>query len=219
MKIILVGGGKLIYHLAKKLISKGHFITIINKDRQLAEELSKDIKATIVCGDATESKVLEDAGAYQTDVLVSITHKDYNNLYISKMAKEYFGVEHTTALVNNPENENLFNKLGINGIFNITDLVSSLIEQNVSSDKINNLTMIEDGRLSIFEIEVDASSAAANNKIRDIELPLTIVLGGIIRDGEMIIPRGETLIKSGDKIVIISLPKEQAEAIKVFGGE
>lgn len=219
MNIILVGGGKLIYHLAKKLISKGHFITIINKDQELAADLSKDINGTIVFGDASEKMVLEDAGAYKADVLVSLTQKDHNNLFICKMAKKYFGVKQTTALVNNPENENLFNKLDINSIFNITDLISSLIEQSISSDNINNLTMIEDGKLSIFEVEVEENSAAAGKEIKEIDLPLTIILGGIIRNGEIQIPRGGSKIEVGDKIVIISLPEEQAEAIKVFGGE
>jgi trk system potassium uptake protein TrkA len=219
VNIILIGGGKLIYHLAKKLISKGHFITIINKDHKLAENLSKEINGTIVFGDATERAVLEDAGAYKADVLVSLTQKDHNNLFICKMAKDYFGVKRTTALVNNPENEDLFNKLGINGIFNITDLLSSLIEQSVASDNVNNLTMIEDGRLSIFEVEVDPDSSAAGKEIKEIDLPLTIVLGGIIRNGKMMIPRGGSTVEAGDKIVIISLPEEQAKAIKVFGGE
>ncbi|MCC3145435.1 TrkA family potassium uptake protein [Halanaerobium sp. Z-7514] len=219
MDIILVGGGKLIYHLAKKLISKGHFITIINKDRKLAEDLSKEINGTIVCGDATESEVLDDAGAHKAEVLVALTQKDHNNLFICKMAKDYFAINRTTALVNNPDNEHLFNELGISGIFNITDLFSSLIEQSISTDDITNLTMIEDGKLSIFAVEVDPNSMAAGKEIKEIDLPLSIVLGGIIRNGKMMIPRGGSTIEAGDKVVIISLPKEQAEAIKVFGGE
>jgi len=101
MDIILVGGDKLIYHLAKKLISKGHFLTIINRDRKQAEDLSREINATVVFGDATNQSVLEDAGAYKADNLVALTQKDHNNLFICKMAMDYFGVERTTALVNN----------------------------------------------------------------------------------------------------------------------
>ncbi|PUU88810.1 TrkA family potassium uptake protein [Halanaerobium sp.] len=219
MDIILVGGGKLIYHLAKKLISKGHFLTIINKDRKLAEDLSREINATVVFGDATNKSVLEDAGAYKADNLVALTQKDHNNLFICKMAMDYFGVERATALVNNPENEELFSTLGITGIFNITDLVSSIIEQSVASDDVSNLTMIEEGKLSIFQVEVSPDSEACGKEIKEIDLPLTIVLGGIVRNGDITIPRGGSKVQAGDKIVIISLPEEQAEAIKVFGGE
>ncbi|MFW6308769.1 MAG: NAD-binding protein [bacterium] len=219
MEIILVGGGKLIYHLAKKLISKGHFVTIINKDRKLAQDLAREINAKVVFGDATNQEVLEDAGTYKADNLVSLTQKDHNNLFICKMAMDYFGVERTTALVNNPENKELFNILGITGIFNITDLISSLIGQSVVTEDVSNLTMIEEGKLSIFQVEVAADSKAAGKEIKEIELPLSIVLGGIIRRGDIIIPRGGSKIKTGDKIIIISLPEEQAEAIKVFGGD
>ena len=219
MDIILVGGDKLIYHLAKKLISKGHFLTIINRDRKQAEDLSREINATVVFGDATNQSVLEDAGAYKADNLVALTQKDHNNLFICKMAMDYFGVERATALVNNPENEELFSTLGITGIFNITDLISSIIEQSVASDDVSNLTMIEEGKLSIFQVEVSPDSEACGKEIKEIDLPLTIVLGGIIRNGDITIPRGGSKVQAGDKIVIISLPEEQAEAIKVFGGE
>ncbi|KXS47560.1 MAG: trk system potassium uptake protein TrkA [Halanaerobium sp. T82-1] len=219
MDIILVGGGKLIYHLAKKLISKGHFLTIINKDRKQAADLSREINATVVYGNATDKKVLDDAGAYKADNLVALTQKDHNNLFICKMAMDYFGVERATALVNNPENEELFSTLGITGIFNITDLISSIIEQSVASDDVSNLTMIEEGKLSIFQVEVSPDSEACGKEIKEIDLPLTIVLGGIIRNGDITIPRGGSKVQAGDKIVIISLPEEQAEAIKVFGGE
>jgi trk system potassium uptake protein TrkA len=135
------------------------------------------------------------------------------------MAMDYFGVERTTALVNNPENEELFNTLGITGIFNITDLISSIIEQSVVSDDVSNLTMIEEGKLSIFQVEVSPDSKAVGKEIKEIDLPLTIVLGGIVRNGEITIPRGSSTVQAGDKVIIISLPEEQAEAIKVFGGE
>ncbi|ADQ14495.1 potassium channel family protein [Halanaerobium hydrogeniformans] len=219
MEIIMIGGGKLIYHLAKKLISKGHFVTIINKDKKLAEDLAREINATVVFGDATDQKVLEDAGAYQADNLVSLTQKDQTNLFICKMAMDYFGVDRTTALVNSPDNVELFNILGVTGIFNITDLISSIIEQTVISEDVSNLTMIEEGKLSIFQVEVSPDSEAVGKEIKEIDLPLTIVLGGIVRDGDISIPRGGTKIQARDKIVIISLPEEQAKAIEVFGGE
>ncbi|MFW5982110.1 MAG: NAD-binding protein, partial [Halanaerobiaceae bacterium] len=76
MQIMLIGGGKLIYHLAKNLMSKGHFVTIINKDREYSVQLSRQLRADVICGEASGPKVLEDAGAYQTDILVSLTQKD-----------------------------------------------------------------------------------------------------------------------------------------------
>lgn len=216
---MLIGGGKLIYYLAKNLMSKGHFITIINKDIEYSRQLSRQLKATVVCGEASDPSVLEDAGAYQTDILVSLTQKDHDNLLICKMAKDYFAVKRTTALVNNPENEELFKKLGIDAIFNTTQLLSSLIEQNVAAEDIDNLITLEDGKLSITQYVIPDDAPSIGKSLKDIDLPLSIVLGGIIRDGQIIIPRGGTKIKEGDKILIITLPEDQAKAIKVLGGE
>ncbi len=219
MQIMLIGGGKLIYHLAKNLMSKGHFVNIINKDRDYSLTLSRQLRADVICGEASDPDVLEDAGAYQTDILVSLTQKDHDNLFICKMAKEYFGVERTTALVNNPDNEDLFKKLGVDAIFNTTQLLSSLIEQNVAVEDISNLITLEDGKLSITQFIIQEGAPSIGKSLKDIDLPLSIVLGGIIRDGDIVIPRGGTEIKKGDKILIISLPEDQAKAIKVLGGE
>lgn len=218
MQIILVGGGKLIYHLAKNLISKGHFVIIINKDYDYSRELSRQLKGTVICGEASDPNILEDAGAYKTDILVSLTQKDQDNLFICSMAKKYFDIKRTIALVNNPDNESLFKRLGIDVIFNVTDLLSSLIEQNLAAEGITNLISLEDGNLSLAQYIVPADAPSIGKKIKDIELPLSIVLGGIIRNGDIIIPRGETIIKTGDKILIISLPEEQAKAIEILGG-
>lgn len=219
MQIMLIGGGKLIYHLAKNLMSKGHFIKIINKDKAYSVQLSRQLRAEVICGEASEPAVLEDAGAYQTDILVSLTQKDHDNLFICKMAKEYFGIKRTTALVNNPDNEKLFKILGIDVIFNTTKLLSSLIEQNVAVEDISNLMTLEKGKLSITQFIIQGGAPVIGKTLKDIDLPLDIVLGGIIRNGDIVIPRGGTELKEGDKILIISLPEDQAEAIKVLGGE
>ncbi len=219
MQVMLIGGGKLIYHLAKNHISKGYFIVIVNKDRDHTRELARNLKATVVCGEASDPDILEDAGAYKTDILVALTQKDHDNLFICKMGKQYFGIKRTTALVNNPENEELFRKLGVDSIFNTTQLLSSIIEQNVMVEDISNLLTLEGGKLSVTQYIIPEGAPTIGRTLKEINLPLDIVLGGIIRDGDIIIPRGSTKIRPGDKILVISLPEEQAMAIRVLGGE
>lgn len=219
MQIMIVGGGKVIYHLAKNLISKGHFVVIINRDLEYGKELSRDLNATIVGGEASDFAVMEDAGAYKTDILVSLTQKDQDNLFICKMAKKFFGVDRTVSLVNNPDNEKLFSDLGIDTIFNTTDLLSTLIEQNVAAEDMSNLITLEDGKLIITQYKIPEGAPSIGKNLKEIDLPLSIILGGIIRNGDIVIPRGGTRIKENDKILIISLPEEQADAIKILGGE
>ena len=219
MQIMIVGGGKVIYHLAKNLISKGHFVVIINRDPEYGKSLSRDLNATIVAGEASDFDVMEDAGAYQTDILVTLTQKDQDNLFICKMAKKFFGVERTVSLVNNPDNEKLFSDLGIDTIFNTTNLLSTLIEQNVAAEDMSNLITLEDGKLIITQYKIPEGAPSIGKSLKEIDLPLSIILGGIIRNGNILIPRGKTVIKENDKILVISLPEEQADAIKILGGE
>ncbi|ACL69914.1 potassium channel family protein [Halothermothrix orenii] len=191
----------------------------INKDPQYCKELARSLKANVVYGDASDPQILEDAGGYKTDILVALTPKDHDNLFICKMAQKYFNVERTTALVNNPDNECLFKKIGITSIFNTTQLLSSLIEQHVAVEDISNLITLEDGKLSVAQIIIPENAPSVGKTVKELDLPLSIVLGGIIRNGDIVIPRGGTIIKPGDKVLVISLPQDQAKAVKALGGE
>ncbi|MGM0419769.1 MAG: potassium channel family protein, partial [Bacillota bacterium] len=86
MKVIIVGGDELVYHLSRRLISKGYELIVINKDQEYCKELARNINATIVCGDAADPDVLEDANIYEADMLAALTHKDQDNLVICHLA-------------------------------------------------------------------------------------------------------------------------------------
>lgn len=219
MKLLIVGGDELVYHLSRRLISKGFDLTIINKDPDYSRELARNLNATIVCGDATDPDVLEDANVREVDMLAALTHKDQDNLLICRLAQKYYQVPRTAAVINDPDNQVIFNNLKIDSLFNITALLGSLLEQNISHEEVTNLFMIEEGNLSVTKCLIPEGAPADGKTLKDLDLPLSIILGGILRDGEMLIPRGGSKIKSGDKVIIISLPSDQGEAIKALRGE
>lgn len=219
MKLLIVGGDELVYHLSRRLISKGFNLTIINKDPDYSRELARNLNATIVCGDATDPDVLEDANIREVDMLAALTSKDQDNLLICRLAQKYYQVPRTAAIINNPDNQVIFNNLNIDSVFNITELLGSLLEQNISHEEVTNLFMIEEGNLSVTKCLIPAGAPADGKTLKELDLPLSIILGGILRNGEMLIPRGGTKIKSGDRVIIISLPSEQGEAIKALRGE
>lgn len=219
MKLLIVGGDELVYHLSRRLISKGFDLTIINKDPDYSRELARNLNATIVCGDATDPDVLEDANIREVDMLAALTHKDQDNLLICRLAQKYYQVPRTAAVVNDPDNQVIFNNLEIDSLFNVTALLGSLLEQNISHEEVTNLFMIEEGNLSVTKCLIPEGAPADGKTLKELALPLSIILGGILRDGEVLIPRGGTKIKSGDKVIIISLPSEQGEAIQALRGE
>jgi len=218
MQINLVGGGKLLYHLAKKLISQGHDLVIINKNEEYSQYFARNLKAKVIKGDATDPIILEDANTYKADILISLIQKDYENLFICKMSKIYFGVDKTAALVNNPDNEDLFQNLGVEVIFNITHYLSSLIERNILIEDIKNILTLDEGDVSITQIIIPDDAVTIGTEIKDLDFPQNSMIGPIIRGNEIIIPKGKTKIKAKDKILILSLPEDQSESIKILGG-
>ncbi|MFW5789885.1 MAG: potassium channel family protein [Bacillota bacterium] len=219
MKLLIVGGDELVYHLSRRLISKGFDLTIINKDQNYCQELARNLNATIVFGDATDPEVLEDANIREVDMLAALTHKDQDNLMICRLAQKYYQIPRTAALVNDPDNQVIFNNLNIDSLFNITGLLGSLLEQSISHEEVSNLFMIEEANLSVTKCLIPEGAPADGKTLKELDLPLSIILGGILREGEMLIPRGGTRIKAGDKAIIISLPSDQGEAIKALRGE
>ncbi|TYB31431.1 MAG: TrkA family potassium uptake protein [Candidatus Mcinerneyibacterium aminivorans] len=219
MQINLVGGGKLLFHLAKKLISQGHELVIINKEEENSKYYARNLNAKVINGDATDPIILEDADTYKADILISLIQKDYENLFICQMGKIYFDVEKTAALVNNPDNETLFKQLGIEVVFNITDFLTSLIERNILIEDIKNIFTLEEGNISISQIIIPEDAQTIGTKIKNLEFPQNSMIGPILRNNNIIIPKGNTELKANDKVLILSLPDKQSEAIKLLGGK
>ncbi len=218
MKVILVGGNDLTFYMIKDLISKGYEVTVINPDQKICERFEEGTKGLIICGDGSNPDVLEEGGAYKADILVALTSSDPDNLFVCQLAQKRFQVPKVLALLNNPANRETFRKLGITSLFNVTQILSILIQQNLAAEDITNLMSIENGGVSIYQIVVETSAAAVGKKVKDLQLPKNAVLGAILRSEEVIIPKGDTELAEGDKILVISLPDVQAEVYQVLVG-
>ncbi|SKA08134.1 potassium channel family protein [Selenihalanaerobacter shriftii] len=218
MKVILIGGGKVVYFLAKTFLSKGYEVAIINKDQDYCEILAKQLKATIIHGDGSDPYFLEDAGALRSDAVVALTPNDPDNLFICQLAEQKFQVPKTFAVVNNPTNEWVFQKLGVTKVVSTTSIIASLIEQQVTVDDVTNLFPIEEGKVTVTQVVLTEDSPVLGKDLSEVGLPYDSVLGSIIRKNEVIIPRGNTRLLEGDKVIVIALPQNQAEVFKVLLG-
>ena len=142
MRVILVGGGETIetiYYLARLFKRRGHQVTIVNPFREEAQMLSRRTKAMVILGDGSDPAVLEEAGARRADVLLSLTGYDPDNLVACQIAQTMYKVPRTMALVNDPDNEELFHQLGIPLVFSATRVIGSLIEGQTVYDEITHL--------------------------------------------------------------------------------
>ncbi len=128
MYIIIGGGGDVGYYLSKSLLSQGHEVLLLEKGGSRYQALSEELGQSVVLGDACEARIMEEVGVNRADVVIAVTGEDDDNLVICQMAKKHFKVARTIARLNNPKNELLFQKLGIDITVSPTKSILSLIE-------------------------------------------------------------------------------------------
>ena len=202
------------YFLAKNFLSMGYSVTIINIDREEALQLAKIDRVTVVHGDATLPEILEDAGASTADIIIALTSSDPDNLVACQIANKHFGVKRTFAIVNDPENVEVFRILGVNTVVSTVNIITSLVKQGIGSETIMNLTPVEEGKIVILEVDVEADDPICNKPLSLFEMPYEAIIGCIIREGLPIIPRGNTTVIAGDRLIVLSLPQVQSETLK-----
>lgn len=214
MYIIVVGGGKVGYNLAKLLLAEGHEVLLIEKEKPKSAALSTEFGESLMEGNGSRVSVLREAGANRADVLVAVTGTDEDNLVICQVAKSVFKCPRTIARVNDPRNEALFSTLGIDATVSSTRLIDSLIEEQVKAeDMVIPLVTLRSGNVEIIEMDLSRSSWILGKKIREVSLPEGAIFISIIRGDEVIIPKGDTELTSGDKVIAL-VKKEVEQALR-----
>jgi trk system potassium uptake protein TrkA len=213
MYIILVGGGKVGYYLTKTLINEGYEVFLIEKNPIKCHTYSERFGSVIMQGDGAEAATLAAAGAARADVIIAVTGEDEDNLVICQMAKEKFHVGRTIARVNNPKNEELFRRLGIDVTVSQTNVILSLIEQQIPDLPFVHLMSLRHADLAIVEAKVAEHSPVLDRPIERIELPPEVIITAILRKGGLIIPTGQTVIRAGDELICVT-KREREEALQ-----
>jgi len=216
-KMMLVGAGNTLYFLAQYFISKGYHLTLVNNDRGECTYLARDLKATVVHGDASYPQVLEDAGAFEMDAVLAMTAQDQDNLVICQTASLHFQVPRCMALVNDPENEEIFRRLGVTA-FSTTGILASLIDHQASWEEITTLLPLGGGKVNILELELEKDAPVCGKPLQQIPLPPNSLIAVVIRDGETLVPRGGSVLQAGDRIILITLPQTLGDSLEIITG-
>ena len=219
MNILIVGGGKVGAHLATILSGRGHRITVIEMNEQVVSRIRPALKdIQLVLGDGCNPQVLRDAGIGAMDVVVATTGDDEDNLVVAKLSKHEYRVGRVIARTNNPKNEWLFTKrMGVDIAVSPASMLARLIQEELSMGDLVPLMKLAGGRVSLVEFTVPASSRSVGRRIDALQLPSECVLVALLRNGEVVIPRGDTTIGSGDHIITLIRSEQQPELATVFG--
>lgn len=219
MRVILIGGGEVVYFLARTFLSKGYHVSIINDSAEECERLAMRLKALIVHGDGSDPDFLDDAKARESQVLIAVTPHDHINLVCCQTASLRFNIPRTVALVNDPDNFDIFKELGISHIFNQTDLIVSMIEKQARYENVSSLLEYEEGNVLINEVRITSKMPANGTAIGDLELPQGASIIGITRSQKFHLKDDQFRIQEGDLILLLANPKILGSTLRVLCGE
>jgi trk system potassium uptake protein TrkA len=219
MNILIIGGGKVGTNLANMLGAQGHLVTLIEMNDAVFNRLQRTApQAQRVLGDGCKPQVLLDAGVQSADAVVAVTGDDEDNLVVAKLAKHEYGAGRVIARVNNPKNEWLFtSNMGVDVAISHAALLARIIHEELSMGDLVPLLKLQRGQISLAEVTVPPEGHAVGQRVDTLHLPDDCVLATLLRGEEIMIPRGDTVVQPGDKIIALVRTEQQAELVRVFG--
>jgi trk system potassium uptake protein len=217
--VVIVGGGKVGTYLAALLLASGHNVKLIEEQRNELPRLHSDLPAdTVIAGNGTDPNVLEAAGIRQAQVVAAVTGTDEANLVVANLARFEYGVPRVIGRVNNPKNAWLFTReMGVDVALNQADLMARLIAEEMSLGDMLTLLKLRKGQYSLIEEKVHPASSAVGKAIRDLHLPIECVLSAVIRKGELIIPRGSTVLQASDEVLAVVHASQLGQLAALLG--
>ncbi len=203
--VMILGGGKISYYLADRLSSFGIKVKIIEVNRERCKYLSENLDNVLILhGDGTDLKLLEEENINAMDAFVSTTGYDEENLLMALMAKN-LGVQKVIAKVSRQNYIEIIEKLGIDVALNPVDITASNILRYIQGKKLVAVSHLLQGQAEVIELIAHDKMKILNKPLHQLDLPEGIIIGSIVRDGQVIIPRGDNMIKKGDRVVIFCL--------------
>lgn len=200
--IVIVGGGVLGYQIAQQFEARDWTPEVVERDPEQATQLTTRLRGSSVAEtDATN------VGGFSPDVLTGAdlvvgTVDDNTNYLLTQLARE-FDVARTAAVVDNPEVVDLFEETGLDVIVHPEDIIVSEILQTIYEPEPEEVGVLEHDDAEVLEVVVDSESVLAGKALRDVtdQLPSGIVIGAIVRNGQLQIPRGNKIIQTGDRVI------------------
>jgi trk system potassium uptake protein TrkA len=205
MNVILVGGGRVGSYLASLLVAEKYHVKVIEKERGEIDRLQQDLPPdTVVLGDGTDPDLLKRNGITRSDVVVAVTGTDETNLVVTSLARFEFNVPRTIARVNDPKNAWLFTpKMGVDAALSQAELMAHLIQEEMSLGDMMTLLKLHKGQYSLVEEKVDYKAIAAGKAVHELDLPEECILVAIIREGQLIVPHGNTVLEPLDEVLAL----------------
>ncbi|HVN15179.1 MAG TPA: TrkA family potassium uptake protein [Anaerolineales bacterium] len=219
MYVLIIGGGRTSSHLATLLSTQGHEVRVVEERPDVLANLHHEIPTELVYeGDGTDPQVLEAVDVQRAHVMVTVSSEDADNLVAASLARQHYGVKRIIGRVNNPNNAWLFTpEFGVDVALDQADIMAKMVEEEMSLGDMMTMLKLRHGKYSLVEEKIYPGARAVGMMIKDVVLPSNCIISGIIRHGEIVLPRGTTVLETEDEILALVDDKARTQLEKLLG--
>ena len=217
-RVIIVGGGNIGQNLAQRVEQRNPHVAlkVIEMDKARAQQVAERLdRAVVIHGSALDTEILEEANVGQAEAIVAVSNDDEVNILGSLLAKRY-GCERAVTLVNKTSYGGMVGSLGIDTVVSPRAITISSILQYVRRGRIRAVHSVSEGFGELIEAEALETSAVVGVPIRDARLPEGVLIGAIVRGQRVILPRGGTTIRAGDRVIIFAASAAVKKVERLF---
>ena len=217
MYVVVMGYGRVGYHLVRVLLAIGHEVLIIEKDLTRCEAIQEGLGSIALHGDGTEVDVLKKAGLLRAEVFVAATG-DEDNLAACQIAKQVFDVSRAIAVVQEPENDALFKLLGVDVVVNSTHLVLSTIEEELPGRTLIHLMNFKSGDMRMISISIPDDSSVIGKLLDEVELPPNSFISLVVKQDGPYLPSDNLVLHVNDEVIAVTTPEEEQLLHEILTG-
>ena len=218
MRTVIIGAGEVGTNTARMLSQEGHDVVLVEQDEALVERASEQLDALVLHGNGASPRLLIDAGIKNSDLLVAASNSDETNIIACLVAKAR-GVSRTVARIHNPDyydprEPSVRDMLGIDFVIHTEQMAADEIKAALLVPGAINVDTFAEDSIEVAEVILNEDSPVVGRALREVQLPGQSLIVGVVRRGEALVPRGDTVLEPRDHVLLISGRRGINEVVK-----
>ncbi len=202
MYVIIMGIGRVGLSLANLLIDEGYDLTLIDDDEALCNEAAAELDALVICGNGTNSKILEETNIEDANFFIATTGNDEANLLSCILVNKKYNVPNVIARVSNPDHEEAFKAVGIDNVISPEITASESLQRLVTKPNVADLIQIGEGDAEILDMTI-TNDKVVGKRVKDVSPTKDYIIIAMYKSGKLEIPQADTTIARGEKVSIL----------------